>query len=366
VSVLASFVREVEDAVSGDDGRNRVVALRKVTDLFVQQAPSLAEQHVSVFDEVLVRLARNLEFRARIELSERLADLPNAPRGTIRDLALDDAVVVARPVLERSTRLSEGELIEVALKQSQDHLLAISRRSSLTENVTDILVERGNEKVVRSVAGNAEARFSRHGFDRLLVKAGSDVELQGLLKARQDLPDRTMAALVELAREHVRTKLQAEMGEAAGDLVEAAVARATSARDPLAQSAVLADLERAAAGIGEAAAGEIDEETIAAWIRQDRVEHALAALARLADIPLAMVAKAYHAPEYDPLLFIVRSLGFGWIVFKLFLTKKAGRQPPYDVMRSAFDSFQQLSVATAQRVVRFTVAREFGPPEPAA
>jgi hypothetical protein len=78
-----------------------------------------------------------------------------------------------------------------------------------------------------------------------------------------------------------------------------------------------------------------------------------------------MVARAYHAPEYDPLLFIVRSLGFGWIVFKLFLTKKAGRQPPYDVMRSAFDSFQQLSVSTAQRVVRFTAAREF-PPQAAA
>jgi hypothetical protein len=88
------------------------------------------------------------------------------------------------------------------------------------------------------------------------------------------------------------------------------------------------------------------------------VEDALAALARLADIPLAMVAKAYHAPEYDPLLFIVRSLGFGWIVFKLLLTKKAGRQPPYDVMRSAFDGFQQLPITTAQRVVRFTAARE--------
>jgi uncharacterized protein (DUF2336 family) len=358
VSVLASFVREVENAVSGDDEGNRIVTLRKVTDLFVEQAPALTEQHVSVFDEVLVRLARNIEFRARIELSERLADLPNAPRGTLKDLAIDDAILVARPILERSPRLSEGELIEVALKQSQDHLLAISRRSSLTKNVTDILVERGDEKVVRSVAGNAEARFSQHGFDRLMVKASSDGELQDLLKARQDLPDKTMAALVELAREHVRTKLQAEMGKNAGDLVAAAVARTTSARDPLAQSTVLTDLECAASRIGQEAAGEIDEEKIAAWIREERVEDALAALARLADIPLAMVAKAYHAPEYDPLLFIVRSLGFGWIVFKLLLTKKAGRQPPYDVMRSAFDGFQQLPITTAQRVVRFTAARE--------
>jgi hypothetical protein len=45
-------------------------------------------------------------------------------------------------------------------------------------------------------------------------------------------------------------------------------------------------------------------------------------------------------------------------VFKLLLTKKTGRQPSYDMMRSAFGSFQQLSVSTAQRVVRFTAARE--------
>jgi uncharacterized protein (DUF2336 family) len=232
VSVLASFVREVEDAVSGDDERTRVVALRKVTDLFVAQAPSLAELHVGVFDEVLMRLARNLEFRARIELSERLADLPNAPRGTVRNLAFDHTVAVARPILERSTRLSEGELIEIALKQSQDHLLAISRRWSLTENVTDILVERGNVKVVRSVAGNADARFSMHGFNQLVEKARSDGELQGLLKARADLPDKTMTALVELAGEHVRTKLQAEMGDSAGALVDAAVARDFGPRIP--------------------------------------------------------------------------------------------------------------------------------------
>jgi len=359
LGVLGSFVREVEDAVSGGDEVNRVVALRKVTDLFVERAAALSEGHVDIFDEVLVRLARNLEFRARIEMSERLADIPNAPRGTVKDLAADSAIVVARPILERSSRLTEGELIELALRQSQDHLLAISRRSSLTENVTDLLVERGNDKVVRSIAGNTEARFSSHGFNQLIEKARSDGELQALLRDRRDLPDAMMAALVQIAREHVRGKLHAEMGEGAGSLIDAAVARAASGQEEFGQGVALGDLERAASAIAQrAASGEIGEETIAGWIREGRVEDALAALGHLAQVPLAMVARAYHAPEYDPLLFLVRSLGFGWIVFKLLLTKKTGRQPSYDMMRSAFGSFQQLSVSTAQRVVRFTAARE--------
>jgi hypothetical protein len=157
----------------------------------------------------------------------------------------------------------------------------------------------------------------------------------------------------------VRGKLQAEAGREGGAAVDAAMARAAAGGE-LGHGIALADLERAASALAaQAKGGELDEERIAGWIREGRVEEALAGLAHLAQIPLVMVAKGYHASEYDSLLFIVRSLGFGWIVFKLLLTKKAGRQPPYDVMRSAFDSFQQLSVSTAQRVVRFTAARDF-------
>jgi hypothetical protein len=75
-------------------------------------------------------------------------------------------------------------------------------------------------------------------------------------------------------------------------------------------------------------------------------------------MPVEMVARAYRQTHYDPLLFIVRSVRFGWGTFKLLLAHKAGRQPPADMLKSAFEAFQQLSVQTAQRVVRFTAARE--------
>ena len=72
----------------------------------------LGEDHVSVFDEVISRLAGEIEFRARVELAERLADIDNAPRRTVRDLAFDDDIAIARPLLERSTRLEENDLVE--------------------------------------------------------------------------------------------------------------------------------------------------------------------------------------------------------------------------------------------------------------
>ena len=48
--------------------------------------------------------------------------------------------------------------------------LAISQRKSLHEDVTDVLVSRGNREVVRSVARNSGARFSDSGFWRLVQR----------------------------------------------------------------------------------------------------------------------------------------------------------------------------------------------------
>jgi uncharacterized protein (DUF2336 family) len=57
-------------------------------------------------------------------------------------------------------RLTTPDLIEIALAKSQSHLLAISKRSSLSESLTDTLIERGDGDVISTLAGNAGARFS--------------------------------------------------------------------------------------------------------------------------------------------------------------------------------------------------------------
>lgn len=361
VAKLGSFVGEVERAIASGDAAKRVATLRKMTDLFTEQASVLAEDHVEVFDEIFIRLSRSLEFRARVELADRLADVTNAPAATIKDLAADDDIGVARPVLERSARLTESDLIVIAERKGQGHLLALSRRSILPERVTDILVDRGDERVVRSVAGNEGARFSKRAFSQLLGKVKADPELRTILRSRQDLPADAMRKLTEIAGEAIRERLVDEMGEGAGEAVSAALegVAAELATKPRSE-VLLGDFADAAQRVAALAQHEtIAEDRIEAWIREGQLAVALAAMAHLADIPVEMVARAYHAPNYDPLLFIVRSLRFGWGTFKLLLTHKAGRALPSDLARSAFESFQQLSVQTAQRVVKFTVAQEF-------
>ena len=57
-----------------------------------------------------------------------------------------------------------SSLVENAKTKSQEHLLAITKRKSLAETVTDVLVERGDRDVALSVAQNAGAKFSETGY----------------------------------------------------------------------------------------------------------------------------------------------------------------------------------------------------------
>ena len=361
MSMLISLVSDVEEAVASGDLVRRTEALRRVTRLFVEHAAHLRGEHVSVFDAVILRLSRDLEFRARVELSRQFCELANAPPGVVRDLAFDNDIAVAEPVLARSPRLSEDDLVEIATLKGQNHLFALSRRPVLTERVTDVLVDRGDTRVVQSVAGNDGARFSPQGFSQLLDRARADETLQSVLRARQDLPADCAATLMAIVREKVHETLAEEAVRAGGSAAAIATAveiAASSLSPEVARRALANEPPMTGRVPDQLGGGELDEELVAAWIREGRIEDALAAIAEIGQLPSGMVTRAYHSPNYDPLLFILRSLRFGWGTFKLLLVEKAGRAPPDTVLKGAFDSFQQLSVQTAQRVVHFTVVRE--------
>ena len=72
-----------------------------------------------------------------------------------------------RSAAQNTDHLDDETLIAGARTKSQEHLLAISRRKLLSEGVTDVLVERGNQEVVVSTAGNFGARFSEFGYSTL-------------------------------------------------------------------------------------------------------------------------------------------------------------------------------------------------------
>lgn len=353
VQTLLSLVNEVEDAVGSRDADRRVAMLRRMTDLFTDEVPRISETQVGAFDEVMVRLSTAAPIKARAELAERLAGIGLAPRKVVRDLAYDESLDVAGPVLQRSTRLDEGDLVKIAQARGQDHLYVIAQRTSLSERLTDVLVTRGDQKVVRSVAGNEGARFSDFGFGVLTERAADDTVLESTLQTRADLPGARMAQLAERSRARIAARL-AQTGAAPAPTPGRPVPFDARPTDE-ALAAAIAFVEgrgRGGQGLG------YEEEDVLAWVREGRVLEALVALSRAAGVPVPVALRAHRAAHHDPLLFLVRSVRYGWGTLKALLMTKLEGPPSIDTLTSAQEAFRALSVATAQRVVRFTAVRE--------
>ena len=124
MSIARSLIPELDEIVRHGDPRRRTTAARGITELFLQGAATFGADHVDLFDGVLIDLVPHAELAARADLAERLSVLANAPRALVGQLAREDEIAVAGPLLRRSPIIDEQALIEIARIKGQGHLLA--------------------------------------------------------------------------------------------------------------------------------------------------------------------------------------------------------------------------------------------------
>src|ERR1700733_8039247 len=172
MSTEQSIIGELETALTSGSSDKRVVTLRRVTDLFLVDAERLSDREVDVFNGVLEHLVKRIEGKALEELSQRLGPVKNAPAGVVRQVAINEDMTIAGPVLTQASRLGDKDLVEIAQSKPQAHLLAISGRSEIDKSVTDVLLQRGNNHVFHKLAENQGADFSKNGFDTLVRRSG--------------------------------------------------------------------------------------------------------------------------------------------------------------------------------------------------
>jgi uncharacterized protein (DUF2336 family) len=353
------LVADLERAAR-DSPERRVLTVRRVTDLFLRDAEAFTEQQVELFDVVIARLAAAIETRARAELSERLADIPRAPRGVIRFLAHDE-IVIARPVLSRSLRLSDEDLIAVALAKGRDHMLAISERPRLNEPVTDVLVTRGDRVVVHAVAANPGAHFSPATVTALVDRARADEALQALLSRREDLPDADLRQLVEMAAEAARRRLAQSMPEVAGPALDAAVQQSASTIE-----AIVSGRRRDYGAAYQKLRPVIDarrlaEDDLVALTATGRLDEAICAIAHIAGLAIPTAEQLFDSGEGDLLLVIGKCQGWSWGTVQALLRLRQPDGVSREGMRRLEQHYERLSPAAAQRVLHFVKVREASP-----
>jgi uncharacterized protein (DUF2336 family) len=180
----SSLADELEAVVASGSAARRNDILSRVTDLFLYDAARYSPDQVRLFGDVMARLARGTGTEARARLAERVAPVGNAPVDIIQTLALDDDASIAGPVLVRSERLAERDLLLIAGSKGRLHLLAVAHRERLSQPVTDMLIARGDHTVLATLIRNRGARFSAAGLRCLHERTRSDEALAAELTQR--------------------------------------------------------------------------------------------------------------------------------------------------------------------------------------
>ncbi len=348
-----SLLDELISPLATASTKHRLRIIDRVTDLFAAGSRSYSHAQIALFDDVLRRLCTDIEVTARAKLAQRLVGLGSAPPRLVRSFAFDDAIEVAEPVLIHSEQLSDDDLVENATTKSQAHLFAIAQRLKLSETVTDVLVDRGDERVVYRVVKNKGARFSLAGYGKLTNRARYDRKLTLALGERGDIPRQYFLKLLEAASSTVRAKLEAINPEAVAAIRDTVDDVATAM-----QREVRKGSRAHVVAVREAKrrfnVRPITEASVHGPAHAQDFEKTVVALSRLGVFSVDLVERALLDEGEDMVLLLAKAAGCSWTTAReLLLMYAANRNLKPDDITRAFERYKKLSQETARNIVVF-------------
>ena len=344
-------LQSLSDTKSSDSRRQ---LLHRITDLFEITSDQQDEMHRNTFDDIMDRLAYELESEVRAEFASRLADIDNAPTALTHKLALDE-IEVARPVLQRSKLLSDNFLVEVAKTQSDDYLMAISDREEINPEVTDVLVDRGSEDVLIKVSANKGASFSRQGFEKLSQEASKNDNLNECLSKRQDTP----ADILKEVKKRVAEKIKTEAKESGVDLSDEEIdntIQQKSASMEIPEESLDAPLQEIEYLHKRK---QLDERMIAHYIQSNRIDETIYGLSLMTDLERDVVSHCVLQADLPALAVMCKANDFDRNTFAGLLQMRESQSCKLtnsDIIE-AIRRYESLDKANAQRVMRFLKVR---------
>lgn len=347
IACLSDIERLTEETSSA----RRRELLDAVTDIFLVTADYQTDSDAEMLSEIMERIAYALEIEARAQLAERVSRASRASRGLVVRLA-NDEISVARPVLEQSPVLTNTDLIDVIHHRSQDHIYSIAGRESIAEPVADEIIERGDERTLARLTGNRGAEITEPGFGKLAARAKECPELMEALSGRADLPE----AIIRTVKSKLGGRLKSEIARTKPEVDDKFVA---SLIDRCAETIKLdyspqsvAELERLHK------TGAITENVIVGFARQKRIPELVYSLSLLTGIDDWSMSQCLLRAELPALAILCKAHSLKSSTFlALAETRTGSAAVPSSAMARAMREYETLSIATAERVMRYLKLR---------
>ena len=338
-------------AEEGSSEKRRAL-LRELTEHFFGASARSATED-ALYGSVLASLADEMESAVRAELSARFANAPNAPHALIRRLANDEAAV-AEAVLTTSPVLTDEDLLGVVRNHGQDHLRAVSARPSVSEAVSDVIVERGDDETLGTLLRNDGAQLSRKSSEAAVERARANPALHEAAVSRASLPADLLNEMYFVVEARLRTRILEQNARMDPALLESALA-AGRARIATDDGALPADYAECSAYVEELkAAGQLTPQMLARFLRSGGTTSFLIALAQLSDIDFHTARQIVERRELDALAVVCKSADLDralFLTYAVVLLNDDG-----DAMTKAHSyarMYAELSRDAALRTLRF-------------
>jgi len=190
---------------------------------------ALSVQERGIAEDIVRRMAKDASEIVREAVALNLKSSSNLPHDVAMMLA-EDIDSIAMPVLRYSEILTDDDLSELLERVPETQHVAIASRATVSETLSEVLVEKGSKSAVETLVGNAGAQINEASFDRALDRFGGSEVLQENMVKRGTLPLTISERLVTMVSEQLQDYLVAhhEMSaDLADDLIMRSRERAT-------------------------------------------------------------------------------------------------------------------------------------------
>ncbi|MBT7942171.1 MAG: DUF2336 domain-containing protein [Alphaproteobacteria bacterium] len=189
---------DVTRLLSDPSTDTRAETAAKIADGFNVGALSDAERQLA--EQIFRVMVKDAEVRVREALAQNLKESSGIPHDVALSLA-QDVEQVALPVLQFSEVLTDADLVAIINSQSSEKQVAIANRSTVSENVSDALIETGNEEAVSSLVSNEGADLSERSLLKVVDTLGDRQAIQDAMVHRTKLPVTVSERLVTMVSE---------------------------------------------------------------------------------------------------------------------------------------------------------------------
>ncbi len=163
----------------------------------------LTKRERAIAEDIFKVMVRDVEVQVREALSVNLRNCTFVSRDIARALA-EDVDSVALPMLQFSAVLSDDDLVEIVNKHGPTKQKAVAKRETVSEVVSDALVDVGDAEVVSTLMSNAGARIGEPTMEKALDKHGESVKVSQTMALRPELPISVAERLVSMVSDSIR------------------------------------------------------------------------------------------------------------------------------------------------------------------